>query len=38
MIYLDNAATTPISKQSLKIFNDYAFIDFFNPSAKYSKN
>ena len=38
MIYLDNAATTPISKQSLKIFNDYAFIDFFNPSAKYSKS
>lgn len=37
MIYLDNAATTPISSQALKIYNDYALMDFYNPSAKYSK-
>ena len=37
MIYLDNAATTPISSQALKIYNDYALVDFYNPSAKYSK-
>lgn len=35
MIYLDNAATTPMSSESLKIFNQFASIDFFNPSAKY---
>lgn len=36
MIYLDNAATTAMSKSCLKAFEDYGINNFYNPSALYS--
>ena len=36
MIYLDNAATTKISNNALKIYNKYAEELFYNPSAIYA--
>lgn len=36
MIYLDNAATTKISKKALETYNKYAEELFFNPSAIYN--
>ncbi len=35
MIYLDNAATTPLSENAAKEFVKYSCSDFFNPSATY---
>lgn len=35
MIYLDNAATTCMSKKALEVYNYYATSSFFNPSATY---
>lgn len=35
MIYLDNAATTQMSKKALEAYNYYAASSFFNPSATY---
>ena len=35
MIYLDNAATTQISKNALQTYNKYAEELFYNPSAIY---
>lgn len=37
MIYLDNAATTPLSGDVLAVYNQYAQEKFFNPSAMYNK-
>ncbi|MBQ3494037.1 MAG: cysteine desulfurase [Clostridia bacterium] len=37
MIYLDNAATTPILQEALEVYNEYSKNQFFNASAKYSK-
>ncbi len=37
MIYLDNAATTKMSENALKTYNDYASANFFNPSAPYKQ-
>ncbi|MBE7074395.1 MAG: cysteine desulfurase [Clostridiales bacterium] len=38
MIYLDNAATTPLDKEAGEIYLNFASNDFFNPSAIYSKS
>lgn len=35
MIYLDNAATTPMSKKALDVYNLYASEQFYNPSGIY---
>lgn len=35
MIYLDNAATTRISQNALKTYNEYAYEKYFNPSSVY---
>lgn len=35
MIYLDNAATTVMSKRALEVYGYYATSSFFNPSATY---
>ena len=35
MIYLDNAATTQISKKALETYNKYAYEHFYNPSSIY---
>lgn len=35
MIYLDNAATTQMSKKALEVYSEYATSRFFNPSATY---
>ncbi len=37
MIYLDNAATTPMFLDALEIYKKYAVNNFYNPSAVYSE-
>ena len=33
MIYLDNAATTRMYEEAVRVYNEYAVNRFFNPSA-----
>lgn len=37
MIYLDNAATTPMDRNAIEVYAKYACDCFYNPSALYSK-
>lgn len=36
MVYLDNAATTPMYPECVKVLEEYAVKEFFNPSALYA--